>query len=341
MRCLPARTVSIAATASLVGLLSAGAAPAPAATSSIRVLAFTKTAGFRHASIPAAVQALEQLGAKGGFAVDATEDASAFSDGNLARYDAVVFALTTGDILNDSQQAAFQRYIGRGGGFAGIHSASDTEHDWPWYGDLVGAFFRIHPAIQPAVITVTDRSDPSTLRLPRRWQRTDEWYAFATNPRGGVHVLATLDESTYSPGGATMGSDHPIAWSHVYAGGRAWYTAGGHTIEAYAEPLFLGHVLGGILWAVGVDPPRIMGVATTTRNRRLSIVAHHSMCPRCRAKLVVLVRGHRVTFPMTIDATTARVTTRALPPGLRRFSIVLEDRATGSTTTTRRSARVL
>jgi cytochrome c len=340
MRCLPARTISIAATASLVGLLSAGAAPAPAATPSIRVLVFTKTAGFRHESIPAAVQALERLGAKGGFAVDPTEDASAFSNGNLARYDAVVFALTTGDILNDSQQAAFQRYVNRGGGFAGIHSASDTEHDWPWYGDLVGAFFRTHPAIQPAVITVTDRSDPSTLRLPRRWERTDEWYAFATNPRGGVHVLATLDESTYSPGSATMGSDHPIAWSHVYAGGRAWYTAGGHTNEAYAEPLFLGHVLGGILWAAGVDPPRIMSVAATTRNRRLSILAHHSPCPRCRAKLVVLVKGRRVSFPMTIDATTARVTTRALPAGLRRFSIVLEDRATGSTTTTRRSARV-
>jgi cytochrome c len=340
MGCLPARTITFAATASVVALLSAGAAPAPAATPSIHVLVFTKTAGFRHAAIPVAVQALERLSAKGGFAVDATEEASAFSNGNLARYDAVVFALTTGDVLDDSQQAAFQRYINRGGGFAGIHSASDTEHDWPWYGALVGAYFRTHPAIQPAVITVTDRSDPSTLHLPRRWPRVDEWYAFTTNPRGRVHVLATLGESTYSPGDAAMGPDHPIAWSHPYDGGRAWYTAGGHTDEAYAEPLFLGHLLGGILWAAGVDPPRILGVAATSRNRRLSIVARHSPCPRCRAKLVVVVKGQRLSFPMTIDATTARVTTRALPPGPRQLSIVLEDRATGSTTTTRRYVRV-
>jgi cytochrome c len=331
---LTARTIGFAAVACLATTLPTSAAPV--SSPNIRVLVFTKTAAFRHDSIPAAVQALRQLGDENGFAVDATEDATAFSDRNLARYDAVVFALTTGDVLDDSQQAALERYVGAGGGFAGIHSASDTEHDWPWYGGLVGAYFQTHPTIQRAAIDVSDRTDPSTLRLPRRWVRVDEWYAFAANPRSHVHVLAALDETTYSPGGAAMGRDHPIAWSHRYAGGRAWYTAGGHTVESYAEPLFLGHLLGGILWAAGVDPPRIRSVATTTRNRRVFVLARHSPCPRCRATLIV--RGSSLS--MAIDTTTMRATTRALPPGRLRISVVLEDRSTGSRTVARRAVRV-
>ena len=103
--------------------------------------------------------------------------------------------------------------------------------------------------MQQATIQVVDRSHPSTRHLPGDWIRTDEWYDFATNPRGAVHVLAVLDESTYTDGG--MGADHPIAWCHRYKGGRSFYTAGGHTIESYAEPAFRRHLLGGILWAAG------------------------------------------------------------------------------------------
>ena len=220
-----------------------------------RVLVFSKTEQYRHDSIPDAVAAIAVLGSEHGFAVDATEDASTFEDAYLAPYQAVVFLLTTGDILDADQQAAFERYVRAGRGYVGIHSACDTEYDWPWYGDLVGAYFSRHPEIQPAAIHVEDRSHPSTAGLPERWERTDEWYDFRTNPRAQVNVLARLDEASYQDGG--MGQDHPIAWWHPHDGGRSWYTAGGHTRESYAEPLFLQHLLGGIQYAAGQTTARM------------------------------------------------------------------------------------
>jgi len=215
-----------------------------------RVLAFSRTTGFRHDSIPDAIAAVRTLGDQNGFLVDATEDPSVFTDSGLAGYGAVIFLLTTGHVLDDSQQAAFERYIGAGNGFVGVHSAADTEYDWPWYGGLMGAYFASHPDVQPAVVQREDANHPSTLSLPDVWVRTDEWYNFQSNPRDTpeIHILASLDESSYA--GGTMG-DHPIAWYHEYAGGRAWYTAGGHTRESYAEPLFLQHVLGGLAYAAG------------------------------------------------------------------------------------------
>lgn len=225
-------------------VLGANNPPAP------RVLLFSKTSGFRHASIPAALDAIRTLGAEHGFAVDASEDASAFTDANLAQYRAVVFVMTTGDVLDETQQAAFERYIRAGNGYVGLHSASDTEYSWPWYGQLVGAYFASHPAIQAATIRVEDRAHPSTTALPDPWPRTDEWYNFQSNPRSRVRVLARLDETSYT--GGTMGADHPIAWCQAYDGGRAWYTGGGHTSESYAEPLFLQHILGGIEYAAGL-----------------------------------------------------------------------------------------
>ncbi len=172
------------------------------------------------------------------------EDAAQFTDATLSRYKVVVFLCTTGDILDPDQKAAFERYIASGGGFVGIHSASDTEYHWPWYGQLVGAWFASHPQIQRATIHIEDANHPSTKGLPASWERTDEWYNFRSNPRSTVHVLASLDEATYS--GGAMGGDHPIAWCQNIEGGRSWYTAMGHTQDSYAEPLFRLHLLGGI-----------------------------------------------------------------------------------------------
>lgn len=212
-----------------------------------KVLVFSKTEGFRHSSIPNGISAIEQLGQQHDFTVDATEDASAFTFENLQQYEAIIFLSTTGDVLNRNQQDTFERYIRNGGGFVGIHAASDTEYNWSWYGELVGAYFESHPAIQTATIEVTDRIHASTMHLPEYWERTDEWYNYNKNPRGQVHVLATLDESSYS--GGNMGYDHPIAWMHEFDGGRSWYTGGGHTEESYSEPDFMKHILGGILYA--------------------------------------------------------------------------------------------
>ena len=222
------------------------------------VLVFSKTTGFRHDSIPQGIAAIEALGADHGFAVDATEDAARFTSTELARYKVVVFLSTTGDILDADQKAAFERYIGSGGGFVGVHSASDTEYQWAWYGRLVGAYFASHPQIQRATVRIEDPDHPSTKDLPAAWERTDEWYDFRSNPRGAAHILATLDEGTYS--GGKMGADHPLAWCQVIDGGRSWYTAMGHTPESYGEPLFRLHLLGGIESAAGIGgecgPPK-------------------------------------------------------------------------------------
>lgn len=230
-----------------------------------KVLIFSKTEGFRHSSIPAGIAAIEQLGADNDFIVEATEDASVFTFEQLQQYEAIIFLSTTGDVLNPNQQDAFERYIRSGGGFVGIHAASDTEYNWPWYGQLVGAYFDSHPAIQTATIEVADRIHPSTKHLPEYWERTDEWYNYTKNPRGQVHVLATLDESSYN--GGNMGYDHPIAWMHEFDGGRSWYTGGGHTEESYSEPAFLEHILGGIMYASG----DIKGEFDATNDRQYQV----------------------------------------------------------------------
>lgn len=219
-----------------------------------RVLLFTRTTGFRHDAIPDAVRAIQAAAPTYGLSADHTEDPALFSDSGLARYAAVVFLLTTGDVLDAAQRAAFERFVRAGGGYAGVHSASDTEYGWAWYGGLVGAFFRQHPQVQPATVRIEDARHPSTAHLQDPWLRPDEWYDFRSNPRAaGVQVLATLDETTYAGGG--MGTDHPIAWFQVYDGGRAWYTAGGHTVESWTDdPPLLGHVLGGIQYAASVSP---------------------------------------------------------------------------------------
>ncbi|WP_250212725.1 ThuA domain-containing protein [Acrocarpospora catenulata] len=216
-----------------------------------KVLVFSKTAGFRHSSIPNGITAIQQVGAANGFSVTATEDANAFTTANLAQYQAVIWLSTTGDVLNATQQSAFQSYIASGGGYVGVHAAADTEYDWAWYGGLVGAYFQSHPATQQATIKVEDRANPSTSHLPPTWTRTDEWYNYRTNPRNAVKVLASLTESSYS--GGTMG-DHPITWCQDYQGGRAWYTGLGHTEESYADANFRTMLLGGIRVAARAVP---------------------------------------------------------------------------------------
>ncbi|RKN19053.1 DUF1080 domain-containing protein [Micromonospora musae] len=244
------RSVLGGATAALAVIAcTSPATPASAADTPYDVLVFSKTAGFRHDSIAVGTQAIRDLGAANSFTVTATEDAAAFTTGNLAQYEAVVFLNTTGDVLNAGQQTAFEQYIGSGGGYVGVHAAADTEYGWSFYGNLVGAYFASHPAIQQANVKVENRAHAASAHLPQTWTRTDEWYNYQTNARSTARVLATLDESSYSGGG--MGADHPHSWCKTYNGGRAFYTGGGHTQASYAEPAFRAHLLGGIRYAAG------------------------------------------------------------------------------------------
>ncbi|MDC6366364.1 MULTISPECIES: ThuA domain-containing protein [Flavobacteriaceae] len=215
------------------------------------VMVFTKTAGYRHKSIEKGVQTLRELGRKNGFVALQTETGEDFSHQNLKNYKLVVFLSTTMDVLNDSQQEAFKKYIQNGGSYLGIHAASDTEYDWRWYGKLVGGYFESHPNnpnVLDAKIQVLDKTHPSTSHLPDTWTRSDEWYNYK-NLNPDVTVLMNLDESSYS--GGTNGKNHPIAWYHIYDGGRAFYTGGGHTEASFDEPQFRQHLLGAIEWCLG------------------------------------------------------------------------------------------
>lgn len=244
----------------------------PLATSGApyQVLVFSKTTLYRHASITNGIAAIRALGAENGFTVDATEEASAFEEANLSRYQAVVFLSTSGDILDDKQQAVFREYLTRGGGLAGVHAAVAgkvaTEGAWPWYVETFCTEFDNHKAIEPATIQVEDHANASTAHLPSRWTRTDEWYNFTVSPRGKVRVLASLDEASFR--GGTMGADHPVAWCRRVGRGRLWYTALGHTEASYSEPLFLRHLLGGIQIAAGVKPSDFRPVASESRAGR-------------------------------------------------------------------------
>lgn len=211
-----------------------------------RVLVFTRTTGWHHDSIPAAVAALQRLGEEEGMPVDHSEQASDFTDGNLARYRVVVFANTTGDVLDAAQQAAMEGFVRSGGGFVGLHSAADTEYDWPWYGALVGAWFQAHP---PGLQTSRIGFEGPHAQSQAPWTITDELYNYRENPRAQVQVFATVDESDYT--GGSMGADHPIAWCHGYDGGRAWYSGLGHGQAMYADPRFIEWMRAGLRYAAG------------------------------------------------------------------------------------------
>ncbi len=226
----------------------------------INVLVFSKTKGYRHQSISNGVKCMWELGLKNHWNVVATEDASMFNDDFLKQFDAVVWLCTTGDVLNDEQQQAFERFIRSGKGYVGIHAAADTEYDWPWYGEmLAGAWFKTHPPTQMGTLIIEDTNHPATAMMKdmdmKTWTVIDEWYTYRQNPRSKVHVLMSLDENTVKnkgdhPEEVKMG-DHPFTWYRMYDGGRIFYTGRGHTSEAYDEPLFRAELEGAIEWAAG------------------------------------------------------------------------------------------
>ena len=218
-----------------------------------KILVFSKTTGFVHSCIPVGNAAIVKLGMENGFDVDTTKEAGVFNNDNLGKYAAIVFLNTTEgkeDLLNENQKNALIEYMHKGGGWMGIHAATDAGYRWPWYLKLSGAYFFSHPKQQEATINVVDASHISTKHLPAKWVRADEWYNFREMNKD-VKVLLKIDEKSYT--GGANGDDHPMAWYHDYDGGRAFYTELGHTEISYADPLYLKHILGGIQYAMGVN----------------------------------------------------------------------------------------
>jgi hypothetical protein len=236
----------------------------PAHLNQTAILVFSKTNGYRHEeAIPAANRALEAIARAHGWSAVFTENGAVFDPAILSRFQATVWNNTSGDTLNSAQRAALQTYLENGGGFVGIHSAGgDPHYDWPWYvQNIIGAQFLGHPLnpqFQRATVHVEDAGDPIMAGVPASWSRVDEWYSFKTSPRAsGAHILATLDETTYSPKllwkDLRMGSGHPVIWKHVVGKGRVFYSALGHQAAAYSDPIYVGILDRAIQWAAGTD----------------------------------------------------------------------------------------
>ncbi len=213
-----------------------------------KVLVFTKTTGFRHANIEKGVTVLKNIFSKEGIAVSHTEDANVFLADSLQSFQAVIFFSTTGTILNAEQKTAFQKFIESGRGFMGIHAAADTEYEWPWYANLVGAYFASHPAVQEAKIDVVNRKHLATRHLQKIWMHKDEWYDFK-DVKPGINILMMLDETSYK--GGKMGKFHPIAWFQEFKGYRMFYTGLGHTEESFDDLNFQKQLIGGLKYVMG------------------------------------------------------------------------------------------
>lgn len=228
----------------------------PVCASQFKALVFTKTEGWQHDSIPAGVSAVNALSKLHNFEVVHSNTADVFEESSLSQFDVVVFLLTTGDVLNEQQQDAFQKFIRQGKGYVGVHSAADTEHDWSWYRGLVGRTFLIHPEIQSAKVDLLEKGFPGTETMPSRFLWTEEYYGYSAEHSDRLNYILSVDETTYSAEAdwgevksSGMGEFHPLAWYQHYDGGRAFYTGLGHIAASYRDDMFKSHLYGGIYWA--------------------------------------------------------------------------------------------
>ncbi|RZL51277.1 MAG: ThuA domain-containing protein [Pedobacter sp.] len=212
------------------------------------VLVFSLTKGYHHASIADGQIAIKKLGIENNFEVDTTADVKAFTPENLKKYKTLIFLSPTGtSIFSDDEKAAIKQYVNNGGGFVGIHAATDVNYEWEWYGKMIGGFFESHPKIQDAKLDILMPKHKIVKGLPQPWEHKDEWYNFkSVSP--DIKVLIKIDETSYQ--GGKMNNNHPISWFHEFEGGKIFYTALGHTKECYTDPLFLKHLLAGIKWTM-------------------------------------------------------------------------------------------
>jgi type 1 glutamine amidotransferase len=214
----------------------------------VRVLMLTATAGFRHDSIPAARAAVAAIAARStDIVVTATENLADVTASRLASTEVLMFALTTGELaFDETQKRAIVDFVNGGGGFIGFHSATDTLYDWPDYGRIVGAYFKEHPWVQLATVTVEDRAHPTTSGLGAAFSLTEEFYTFRVNPRGAVHVLLTLDAASVGAQG-----DFPLAWTQSIGRGRSYYNALGHFPDTWNDARFQTQIAAAIRWTAG------------------------------------------------------------------------------------------
>ena len=225
-----------------------------------KVLIYTKNGeGYVHKNIAESVKALKTICKEYGIITDATDKPSAFTTENLKQYDAIIFSNTNNKVFEtEEQRKALQSFVRGGGGVVAIHSANAMERDWPWMWSMVGGKFVRHAPHQKFDVVVTDNNHPSTYFLPERWTVNDEcYYSNQLNP--DIHVLLSVDLTTIKDKNMdvypaeTFGKQFPLCWCHEFEGGREWFSALGHDAEFYNDSVFRKHLLGGILWVLGVE----------------------------------------------------------------------------------------
>jgi uncharacterized protein len=219
-----------------------------------RILYFTCSAGYRHDVIPLSKAILTQLGANSGlFEVIATEETTEFSTENLKRYAAVMF-YTTGELpMSGAQKTALLNFARSGGGFLGVHSATDTFYTWPDYLDLIGGYFNDHPWHQAVTIEVVDPGSPLVAFLGNLLQIEDEIYQISDFDYRGSHVLLRLDQSSVDlskTGVHQRFYGWPLAWIRFYGQGRVFYTALGHEASVWQDPRYQRMLTNAILWSM-------------------------------------------------------------------------------------------
>ena len=220
-----------------------------------KVLVYTRNfvssgKGYVHDNIQSSVEGVKKLGRENHFAVEASDDPKVFTDENLKQYSALIFCNSNNEAFaNDAQRDAFKRYLQGGGGFVGIHSASGSERNWPYYQQVLGGKFLRHPKLQKFTVQVADPKHPSTKDLPAAFPWTDECYIHV-NLGKDIHPLLTTDPTKLvdpkkdDPVMKAFGKSMPLAWCHTFDGGREFYTALGHKKEHYADPILTKHILG-------------------------------------------------------------------------------------------------
>jgi len=219
-----------------------------------KALLFTGTTGYRHASIEAGVKAMQTMAEKHFFILEWTEDSTVFDTALNGSFDLMIFLNTSGDFLSEKGKTNLKMFVENGGGFVGIHGATASLENWPWYAEMIGAKFAGHPYVQTGIVTKNDVQHPSTYHIQEKWLWTDEWYVF-TDLSDNMEVLLEVDESSYDPTHcweeiSGMGDSHPVAWVKKQGQGSVFYTALGHLPEAFSDELFLNHIMGGIYWVV-------------------------------------------------------------------------------------------
>jgi type 1 glutamine amidotransferase len=221
-----------------------------------KLLYVTTAAGFAHSSRPLSREVVTKLGRDSGlFEATTTDSTELITPEGLKGFDAVLF-YTTGDVeqfpLTRENREHLIAWVKEGHAFAGVHSATDTYKDWEPYWEMIGGSFDGHPWHESITVDVEDPSHPAAYHVPHGWEITDEIYQFKNYARDRIHVILSMRDVSVKGKGKRADNDYAISWCRNFGEGRVFYTSLGHREDVWTNPTYQAHLLGGLLWALGL-----------------------------------------------------------------------------------------